>query len=601
MWPAGDRIARKKAGQKRIALLGESTARGWSIALEPAVVLQDLLSQQGNAVDVVNIAKVKLDLDELADLIPKVHHLEADHVIVWAGSNWDEFLEDPIGPLLDGFEKDGISGLREGRRRIVLEQLEARILAPLGKMVASGVGVTCIVPEFNLLDWSAAATQFTPVLEREDGKKWLALKRKTEAALQKGDVETAHASAKEMLALDQGDHPYTLRTLGECSLLKKQPAEARRWFEAARDVPLTEPEPRCPSYAQNYLRKRSPELGIKVLDLAEVLHSSSDGIPDRRLFVDYVHLNLRGIFTTMKAVAGLVSEAMHLHWDSTAEIMISKDKVPSDQSLAVSSVLAAIHNGNWGCTRKELLDHHLKQALELDRGSASLILSFFSTRMHSSVPDWMSSNYEPFREPTRDLLCGQFTARPAIVPLLEAIRRVLSETQDASVGAEVERLWNHVWDVNTLGDVHLISPERVARSWKEAASVNDMGWFEAFRDTEKFPFVCNKPKELELRGAYRTHGDEPVTLLLNGKQLARLEAARSWKSFSFKIDASQLRTGENDVTFVWEYGDEDVARSRRAALDLLEVGDRPNYYHSFGGLQGLRVSVPGANKSLVRS
>ena len=56
------------------------------------------------------------------------------------------------------------------------------------------------------------------------------------------------------------------------------------------------------------------------------------------------------------------------------------------------------------------------------------------------------------------------------------------------------------------------------------------------------------------------------------------------------IDGKRLRSGENELSFVWEYGDEDIARTRRIAMDILEAGDRPNYYHSFGGLQGLRIS-----------
>ena len=130
-----------------------------------------------------------------------------------------------------------------------------------------------------------------------------------------------------------------------------------------------------------------------------------------------------------------------------------------------------------------------------------------------------------------------------------------------------------------------------ARSWKEAYSVQEQGWYQVYRDTEQFPFVCHKPRDLELRGAYRTHGDEPVTVLLNGRELGRLASSRDWSSISFRIDGAQLRPGENVLSFVWQYGDEDIAHARRLAMDTLEVGDRPNYYHCFGGLQGLRVSI----------
>src|SRR5262249_17051846 len=151
-------------------------------------------------------------------------------------------------------------------------------------------------------------------------------------------------SAKKMIELDKGVNATGFYILAQHSLESGDQDAARRYLEMARDSVIWDTSriisPRPHRIIQDSMRAEVKEGLVDLPDLFK--EYLSGGLPDRRLFFDYCHLNVDGIRTAMAAAASCVLRSLkgvEIPWNELADRRIA----PSHELEAEASFLAAIH------------------------------------------------------------------------------------------------------------------------------------------------------------------------------------------------------------------------------------------------------------------
>src|SRR4051812_39492797 len=120
----------------------------------------------------------------------------------------------------------------------------------------TGAHLIVVVPETNLFDWREDLALLVPILLGDRNARWFELAQQAQAALNRGQFSEAARLASDLVELDEATSPVGLSILARCRLHNGEVEEARRLFEAARDVcralPLKSPAS-CSRTIQNGL------------------------------------------------------------------------------------------------------------------------------------------------------------------------------------------------------------------------------------------------------------------------------------------------------------------------------------------------------------
>ena len=138
---------------------GESVARGYFYdpQFNLASALEGTLrSQLGPAeIDVVDLAKSNLTLEELRVVLGHSLALQPDILVVFAGNNWRPRLVEPDIPYVDTLlRQQGVAAVKsflDARTQQSVQLLMRQVNALLEGQ--RNLSVVWVVPEFNLEDW----------------------------------------------------------------------------------------------------------------------------------------------------------------------------------------------------------------------------------------------------------------------------------------------------------------------------------------------------------------------------------------------------------------------------------------------------------------
>lgn len=261
----------QKGERKRVLLLGESVAAGflYAPAFRPAQALETaLMAALGEPVEVVDLSKIDLSSQELAELAGRATALEPDALVVFAGNNWlghdrqDRHLEATVLCELGAL---GFKTQREQRLAALVDTLLRQIAE-----LSTRLPIALVVPEINLADWRLDFEADAPWLPAGHNRRWLECRTAARSALASSRFDEAAALAGEMVALDGGTAASGWTLLADCACARGDLATARSCLEKARDAHIwdsTHQTPRALSLIQQALRGCARPNRIAVVDL----------------------------------------------------------------------------------------------------------------------------------------------------------------------------------------------------------------------------------------------------------------------------------------------------------------------------------------------
>lgn len=589
-WADIDEIPVKDA-RKRVLFLGESVARGYLFDpwLTPAMVLERMLNdgQDGARFEIVDLARTDMTFRELVPLVLEAPALEPDALVLFAGNNWENVNYTPqdYQRLADAVRQGGFPACQRAfTDHVLLPACRAvlDLIAATGQTL--GIPVVLIIPEVNLREWRNDPAALAPTLAGGANKEWLQRWALAQSQFAAGRFEAAAALLREMIELDGGSGGPSQSLLGECLFRLDRPTEARAAFEAARDAVcgiFVRHAPLCPSAVQQVERAKAKEHGFALVDLPKLFAEHLDGeLPDRRLFLDYCHLNRTGIQLAMASaaaqLAGRIGGA-----GITLERFLNVDQQLQPECTALTHFLAAIHNAHYGQNRDVLL-YHCRQAIGSSPEVVAAMRSYLDFQSRRA-PNWMCQSYEAIKDqravnrylsPEDAGTVDKF----ADFDLNNCITQALRES-----GIDVAP-WHdeHVRREHAGRPTNLLSScYRAATFWDRSGHASELprAYYQAVMPVTNFFLVCDELTDLTLHLTCRVRGHEPapdyIKVRINGDELGRVLARPTWVTHVLALQARCLRSGVNRIDLEWPSRtpawQEDLERAARS----LERGNFP--------------------------
>ena len=185
----------------------------------------------------------------------------------------------------------------------------------LGDILAAGrrhgVGVVLSTVAVNLKHCAPFASMHRQGLSEADRTKWEQLYQSGVAAQQTGRVQEAAGLFQQAMQLDDRYAELRFR-LAACAQALGQASEARRQFEAARDLDAL--RFRCDSHLNDLIREAGAgheQERVFLADAEKAFAEKSDGgVPGRDLFYEHVHLTFEGNYLLASTIAGQVERML---------------------------------------------------------------------------------------------------------------------------------------------------------------------------------------------------------------------------------------------------------------------------------------------------
>lgn len=610
-WPlwADLPVIESRGEARRVVLLGESVARGWFYepAYTPAKVLEKMLSQaaiEGGA-EVLDLARTDLDLDGIEDLLEPVLLLEPDVVVIFGSNNWVRAARGPLLADLEGrqravqaLRRGGVPGLKTLLETVTGELVDRHLERVARVLGDRGVGSVYLVPEFNLGDWRDDHSGLAPWLSDPGAnERWEEWRVEAVEALEGERFEVVEERARRMAELDGGASAVAQSLMAEVALRRGDVDRAIELFERGRDARIwdgTFPSPRPLALIQERLRSLPEDGPITVVDLpAEFRRALGEGLPDRRLFADYVHLTDLGIRVAMAAAARAVAPL--LGGDLGAAAVDGDDLLPTAEIAAQARFGAAIHTAHWG-QRESVVLYHCREALRASPAMAEVMQLYLDLQTRRA-PVWMCDSAARLAE-LPDFSLQRYIAKTH----LKLFDRVL-------LGAMVTALEEGGWNaeqplvglrrrevglrpgrpVDLLDAYFAESWDDRERNWK--SKTETPRFLRAHRSRSTFPLVVDdagRTPRLEL--TLRTPREGEVRVEVNGERVGELKTVPRWRSGRIDLAPELLSPGVGELILSWSAGVGDAAQALARAAQDLEQGRFPNnLLPVFGELYSLRL------------
>jgi hypothetical protein len=606
LWaPVGKIRVRREA--KRVVLLGESVARGffYDPRFNPALALQNILHSALGAedVDVIDLARIGIQLKPLTKLVQEAIALKPDIVVLLAGNNWHP---------LDGLELEQVQEIGAILRRdaswsraktFVEEKLRASIhdfavlLASLAE--SHGFKVVIVIPEFNLLDWNELGRP-SPILDSEENEKWICARDQARTAWAAGSSDLCAKFAREMLQIDEGSSPVGFRFLANVALKREALSEARLLLQEARDAGIFLPRmdsPRCYSVSQEALRHEARRHGFSLIDLPKLLEEYLSGaLPGRAIFHDYCHLTAEGIGVAMGAVAQAILPLLGQEARPWRELAGLAGQLPLE-AHAEANFLAAIHNANWG-QDFDIVRHHCWQALRKAPAIAEAMFLYADFHIRRA-PAMLCHSYDRLASAQYFMGMDFFYLDPRVKkPLnLTAIRAIGSALEAAHPGMQ-SFLDDLVKGQHTVlkGVVNLLDRAYCSTSyamlegdWLERAAL-----YRAYNRRSSFILIAEPTASVSLQITFRTQSavhSQSLKVEVNGQSIAMLPTSTSWQTMTITVPEELLLEGVNSIVLEWPLPVWKRAEKIAQVSESLERGELAKLYPVYGELHAFRAAI----------
>ncbi|AOW24665.1 hypothetical protein AVM11_12035 [Sphingomonas melonis TY] len=613
MWANVQRIEPKRT-RWRVLLLGESVARGqlYEPRYTPALVLQALLEAVLGAgtVDVVDLARTGMG-PEVSDLAIAAAVLEPDAVVMFAGNNWRPY--DPTEPhrlpktnavLREG----GVSGLKnvvEGEMRCRATEI---VRAVRDFYTARAIPVLWIVPEFNLGDWHDWPI-VAPTLTGGHNAAWLSSCATADQALADGDLALAEVAAARLLALDGGISGRGQQILARCRRLSGDLPAARAFLEAARDARLwdwSQPlPPRCAAATRQAILAEGGQGTSQVLDVPVLLGEFLDGgLPDRRVFLDFCHLNSDGIRLVMAAAAASLADTLvtqRVRWQEIIALAPS----PEPALAAEAELLAAVHNAHWW-QPTDIVRYHCDRALALWPAIAEVMVAFteLQTTPTPAMLSAAAARLSAHGGAVAQYLLG-YSVQQLDAVLLDAMSQSLADAGSRWRTDPVEAWLRHRDAARVpadLLDFYLLSaadqPQETFGAMplgRGASDLADPTFYRAYRPVSIFRFVAGASKPIVIDLTFRVPTaaafSQRVRVLVNNRPVADLPACPAWTRHRIEIAADTLQRGLNTVRLEWPQNALDEEARLGIALEQRTL-ELPELFRVFADVSAFTAAAP---------
>jgi hypothetical protein len=606
LWANVQRIP-PKGSRRRVVLIGESVARGllYDPEFNPALALQQILNAACGPSDfqVVDLARTDLKHDQLQGLMAAALHLEPDALVIFCGNNWN-----PFARLSNEDFINIASALREtGSWRGVREACEAGLTAKVNQTLRSvkevlgprRIPVIFVLPEFNLGDWRTDCDS-PLLLSNEETAEWLSVRDEAEQLLEGEQWEKAEPLAHRLIEIDKDTTAAGPNILAEVSRRRGDLDPARRFIEMGRDASLCWPfvqSPRCFSVIHQTFRDGAAAHGVHIVDLPREFTKHLGGeIADRRLFLDYCHLSLEGIKVAMAHTAETLLPLLKYpakSWKQLAQV----DMKVAAKVNAEAHFLAAVHNANWGQS-SGIIRHHVRTALELDRGIARMMHLFLDFHIRR-VPSTLCQSFEALCQLNSIAAITLLQNHAASKKFLNTnlITALVDELEQAGVPtrAAIEDLITKEHAVQN-GDVNLVNTFYSTGSFSRSLVDYRPEFYKATARQTTLPLVCDKPQALNFTLTIKVpevRRDQTVALRLNGDLLIEIPAKECWTTSRFSAPARLVRTGVNQIEIGWPMTAWSGEKHRRLVAERFEVANRVEVTPMFGLIHSFDVSAAG--------
>lgn len=575
-----------KGPHRRIVLLGESVARGFFFDpyFNPSMALQHVLRELtgDRGVEVTDLARSDLSLEQLRELATTAVDLSPDAVVVLAGNNWTPMPH--LSPM--GFHELA-SILRSGSgmvdvKHFLENELRSRVQSIISTLCALAVQhgflLVIAIPEFNLVDWHTDVAS-PPLIASGGTAEWLRTRSDAGNRLSTGELDEAQILGRRILALDQGTTPVGCNILAEVSLRRGFLDEARKYLEMARDSVLcsarTDP-PRCYSIIQETIRQEALKKKYIAVDLPHVLQTRWNGaLPDRRMFLDYCHFTVEATQVSMAAIAEELLPRLFNLQASARRIAEAELKVP-EKVVAEAHFLAAIHNANWG-QEAQIVRYHCQTALDLSPDVSRMMTLFLDFHIRRAP----SSLCKAFEEMCglQNLAAINLLFSPSIPAEEEFLNEILIEEvieglrkTEPGLRAKMESLLTQEHGVQRRS-VDLLRKAYSGTSFIVAQDQANRAYYLAHSRTSRFRLVCKSSEMIRLSISYRCrHGncEEPIAIFVRGSNVACIPPSAKWETAEILLPAEAVRPGINPIEIHWPTTKVTLTALRNDIADNLE-------------------------------
>lgn len=594
-----------KGLSRRVVLIGESVARGhlYDPHFTPALALQKMMDAAcgTDEVEVVDLGRTDLVHEPLNKLIAESLHLEPDALVIFAGNNWYPLVNTTDEHLLEmayAYRNTGSwRGVRESCESFLSTNTK-RTLCLLEEIVSKrGIPVVFVLPEFNLADWISEC-KCPPLLNSEQTEEWLRAKGEAEQLLRGNDWEKAESLGERLMQLDQGTTTAGPNILAEVSQKRNDHQAARTFLEMARDAMVCWPireTPRCYSVIQQTIREEAAAHGVHLVDLpVEFTKYLDGGVADRRLFLDYCHLSLEGIRISMALTAETLLPLLKYPTHSSKELAQVDMKVGANVN-AVAHFLAAVYNGSWG-QRIDVVRHHIRKALEYDRGIAHMMQLFLDLHIRR-VPSSLCQSFEQLGELPNmaaiiafysDFIRDKFLNIRLITELGDALEEV-----GIPVRSQIEHLISKEHSV-TNRTINLAHTLYSTDSYSRLLVDRRPEFYKANARNSTFPLVCDKAEPLNFSVTMKVPNvsvNQTISIRLNGSLLTEVAATDRWTTSTCFAPAGLVHHGLNHVEIGWPMPVWSHEKRIEHVADCLEAGELVEIIPMFGLIHSFRVST----------
>lgn len=594
-----------KGPRRRLVLVGESVARGhlYDPNFTPSMALQQMMNAAcgPGKIEVVDLARTDLIHEQLQELVAQAVHLEPDALVIFGGNNWLPFIKMSNDRFLDmasAFRDTGSwHGVKESCESFLIEDAR-KTLCLLQQIVKErGIPVVFVLPEFNLADWITECDT-PPLLDSEQTEAWLRARCEAEQLL-KGDAwEKAECLGTRLMQLDQHTTAAGPNVLAEVSQKRGDHEKARMFLEQARDAAVCWPfrqAPRCLSVIQQTIREGAAAHGVHLVDLPREFTRHLGGeAADRRLFLDYCHLTLEGITTSMALTAEKLLPLLNYPARSSKELTRVDMKVGA-YVQAGAHFLAAVYNANWG-QRIDVVRHHIRTALSIDRSIAHMMQLFLDFHIRR-VPSSLCRSFEQLCELPNitaivafynDSLSQKFFNTNLITAVVDALEEIGIPTR-----SDIDRL---IIKEHCVGDraVNLVHTLYSTGSFARFLVDFRPEFYKATARNTSFPLVCDKPGPLNFSITMKVphvSANQTISLRLNGTLVAELAAADSWTTATCCAPAELVQHGLNQVEIDWPMPVWSDEKQKERVAECLEAGEVAEVTPMFGLIHSFRVSA----------
>ncbi|MER6404285.1 hypothetical protein ABT269_12280 [Streptomyces viridosporus] len=582
-WPRDERIPVRPEKPFRVAVVGESVARGF--LLDPVVTLPDLcraaFREAGldDRLELVDFTVNGLSAAGAAKLCRAATELRCSMIVLYVGNNFPRstpWLDDPE-TRQDAARTFAGRGYEDylAARREAMAAFARDFCHEVGETCrAAGVPLVVVVPATNQLDWHAPWV--VPTWLPEDRlAEWTATRRQLDEPADGTVVQdpARHmALAERMTTLDGGTTARPMEIVGRSLVLLGHETEGVGLLSRAVSVGADPAnyERRCPTEVAEQLRLLGRAPGCRIVDVpARARERYGVAAWGKEIFLDYCHHTLDSLRDVAADIAAEVYTGLGLTPAPGWPERLARTVSPPAREMASAYLLSALHNQHWGQSA-DTVEHWLRCAVETDPTCVEDLATYFAM----SLPEaqfWLLGDALAARSERMYWFLKNFSHLPVLdAGFAERALRVLPEGGRQRLAKELDTLWREL-RVERRGEINLL----------------DTFWRERDSGPRPFTVVAGESSPVSRYG-FIASGEHPLHLdivlvagpglprgrfdmWLNGHHCRTGQVTSEWQHERVVLPSAMLRAGANELTYAWTTAarDADVAT---AAVSTLGTG-----------------------------